>query len=153
MLDFAGESEKFAKEIVRHNARFLRSYRWFFRCVYRDKYYLFGEHDLTSASFLIDTAAYYTFLVLPAYRFSKQFVNDPVLAPRAALPLYILLRFMKWRFKRIAGLRIAAGEAGSRNNGRRIRAFGRMADRGGNESVGHERLQRAVIVGLDVRRR
>jgi flavin-dependent dehydrogenase len=123
MLDFAGEKEKFAKEQMRHNARFLRSYRWFFRCVYRDKYFLMGEHDLTSASFLIDTTAYYTFLVLPAYRFAKRFVNDPVLAPRGALPIYTLLRFMKWRFKRIAALRLAAGEAGARNNNRRIRAF------------------------------
>ena len=120
-----------------HNARFDRSYRRFFRCVFKDKYELMGEHDLISASFLIDTALYYVFLVVPAYRVAKRFVAEPVLGPKPAYPAYMVLAFMKWRMRRIAELRRRTGEAGLRNDGRRIRAFynlglapARMAARG-----------------------
>lgn len=119
----AGSTAVFAKQMREHNATFDRSYRWFFRCVYRDKYQLMGEHDLISASFLIDTALYYIFLVVPAYRFAKRFVNEPVLGPKPAYPSYMLLAFMKWRLRRIADLRRRTGEAGLRNDGRRIKAF------------------------------
>jgi flavin-dependent dehydrogenase len=115
--------EKVDARLARHNDEFARSYRWFFDCVYRDKYYFFGEHDLISASFLLDTALYYLFLVIPAYRFAKAFVPTPVLGPRVALPSYLLMKFMKWRFRRIADLRLRAGEAGARNRGVRIKAF------------------------------
>jgi flavin-dependent dehydrogenase len=115
--------EKIGAAIARHNDQFSRSYRWFFDCVYRDKYDHFGEHDLTSASFLLDTALYYIFLVVPAYRFAKSFVPTPVLGPRVAMPSYLLMKFMKWRFNRIAELRRRGGEAGSRNNATRIKVF------------------------------
>ena len=46
----------------------MRSYWRFFEAVYRDKYYYMGEADLLSAAFLIDTAQYYIFVVIPAYR-------------------------------------------------------------------------------------
>lgn len=119
--------ERFAKLAKWHDARFVRSYHRFFRSAYRDKYFLLGEHDLTTASFLIDTAFYYIFLVVPAYRFSKRFVNDPVLAHPGALPIYLVMRFAKWRFLRIAALRTAGGEAGLRNDHRRTRAFFNLA--------------------------
>jgi len=119
----ADVSEAFAARMDRHNATFRRSYRWFFRCVYRDKYELLGEHDLTSAAFLIDTALYYIFLVMPAYRYAKAFRSEPVLGPSQAYPSYLLLWFMKWRLRRIADLRRRTGEAGRRNDSRRIRAF------------------------------
>jgi flavin-dependent dehydrogenase len=124
LAQLGGEStEKIDARIARHNDEFSRSYRWFFDCVYRDKYYFFGEQDLISASFLLDTALYYIFLVIPAYRIAKAFVPTPVLGPRVAMPSYLLMKFMKWRFRRIADLRLRAGEAGARNNGVRIKAF------------------------------
>ena len=113
----------FPAAMARHNELFDRSYRRFFDCVYRDKYFFFGEHDLVSASMLLDTALYYIFVVAPAYRIVKAFTAIPVLGPKPALPSYLLMKFMKRRFKRIADLRARAGEAGSRNNGRRINAY------------------------------
>ncbi len=76
-----------------------------------------------SAAFLYDTALYYIFLVTPAYRFNKAFVPArPVLARGVlAIPSYALMRFLKWRFVRIAGRR-RAGEAG-RRDGRRLKAY------------------------------
>ncbi|HEX8916712.1 MAG TPA: NAD(P)/FAD-dependent oxidoreductase [Humisphaera sp.] len=119
-----GESpDVLAKRIASHNDLFLRSYRWFFRAVYRDKYAFFGEHDLISAAFLIDTALYYVFSVIPAYRFAKRFRSEPVLSPRAAFPFLAGMTFAKWRFRRLADLRARAGEAGARNDRRRVRAF------------------------------
>jgi flavin-dependent dehydrogenase len=112
-----------AARIARHNETFLRSYRRFFECVYRDKYDVFGEHDLISASFLLDTALYYIFVVTPAYRFAKDFVATPVLGPPQAAPSYLLLKFAKHRFRRIAALRRRAGEPGARNHGRRVKAY------------------------------
>lgn len=119
-----GESgASIAAKIDRHNELFLRSYHRFFDCVYRDKYDVFGEHDLLAASFLLDTALYYIFLITPAYRFAKDFVPVPVLGPKQAKPSYLLLKFAKHRFRRIAALRRRAGEAGARNHGRRISAY------------------------------
>jgi flavin-dependent dehydrogenase len=111
------------QRIARHNAEFLRSYRWFFGAVYRDKYHFFGEHDLISAAFLIDTSLYYIFSVIPAYRFVKRFRSEPVLSPRAAWPFLLAMRFIKWRFRRLTDLRAKAGEAGERNDRRRTKAF------------------------------
>lgn len=110
-------------KIAQHNALFLRSYHRFFDCIYRDKYYLFGEHDLIAASFLLDTALYYIFVITPAYRFVKAFVPVPVLGPKQAYPSYALLKFAKRRFIRIAELRRDVGEAGARNAGYRIKAY------------------------------
>ncbi len=106
-----------------HNETFVRSYHRFFRSVYRDKYYYMGEADLLSASFLLDTAHYYIFVVIPAYRFMKKFYWMPVLGPKPAFVSYHLMSFYNRRFKSIAVARRNAGEAGARNNGRRIKAY------------------------------
>ena len=109
--------------IDEHNATFVRSYHRFFKAVYKDKYYYMGEADLLTAAFLLDTAQYYIFLVIPAYRFMKKFFWMPVLGPKPALVSYNLMSMYNKRFKAIAEARRAAGEAGLRNDGRRIRAF------------------------------
>jgi flavin-dependent dehydrogenase len=125
ILAHAGGEDRarIADRIERHNATFLRSYLRFFDCVYRDKYFFFGEHDLIAAAFLLDTALYYIFVVTPAYRFVKAFIPVPVLGPKQALPSYLLLKFAKRRFGVIADLRRRAGKAGSRNDGRRVKAY------------------------------
>ena len=115
--------EDVSDRIREHNELFLRSYRRFFDSIYRDKYFYMGEHDLLSASFLVETAQYYIFVVIPAYRVLGKFHWMPVLGPRPAFLSYHLMRIYNRRFKTIALARRAAGEAGRRNHGRRVKAF------------------------------
>jgi len=109
--------------IAEHNETFVRSYWRFFRAAYKDKYYYMGESDLLSASFLIDTAQYYLFVVIPAYKFLKRFDWMPVLGPKPAFLSYHLMQLYNRRFKAIAENRRVAGEAGKRNDGRRVKAY------------------------------
>ena len=109
--------------IAEHNETFLRSYWRFFRAVYKDKYYYMGEGDLLSAAMLIDTAQYYIFVVIPAYKFLKRFDWMPVLGPKPAFLSYHMMQMYNRRFKAIAQKRRAAGRAGLYNDGRRIVAY------------------------------
>lgn len=109
--------------IAEHNVTFVRSYWRFFRAAYKDKYYYMGESDLLSAAFLIDTAQYYIFVVIPAYRFMKKFFWMPVLGPKPAFLSYHMMRTYNRRFKAIAEARRAVGEGGKYNDGRRIKAY------------------------------
>ena len=112
-----------APRIAEHNETFLRSYWRFFRAVYKDKYFYMGESDLLTAAMLIDTAQYYIFVVIPAYRFLKKFSWMPVLGPKPAFISYHFMQIYNRRFKAIAETRRAAGVAGARNHGRRIKAY------------------------------
>jgi flavin-dependent dehydrogenase len=109
--------------IAEHNETFVRSYWRFFRAVYKDKYYYMGEGDLLSAAMLIDTAQYYIFVVIPAYRLLKKFHWMPVLGPKPAFLSYHLMQTYNRRFKAIAEARRAAGRGGFLNDGRRIKAY------------------------------
>jgi hypothetical protein len=115
--------EDVAARIDDHNATFLRSYDRFFRAVYKDKYFYMGESDLLSASFLMDTAQYYIFVVTPAYRLMKKFLWMPVLGPKPAFISYHLMSIYNRRFKSIAMARRTIGEAALRNDGRRVKAY------------------------------
>ena len=90
---------------------------------YKDKYYYMGESDLLCAAFLIDTAQYYIFVVIPAYRFLKKFDWMPVLGPKPAFISYHLMQAYNRRFKAIALARRAAGRGGYLNDGRRVKAY------------------------------
>lgn len=115
--------EDVAARIDEHNVTFQRSYHRFFQSIYKDKYFYMGEHDLLAASVLIETAQYYIFLVIPAYRFHGKFNWMPVLGPKPAYFSYHLMRISNRRFQALARARRAAGEDGRRNDGRRIKAF------------------------------
>jgi len=115
--------EDVTDRIHEHNEIFLRSYQRFFDSIFRDKYYYMGEHDLLSASVLIETAQYYIFVVIPAYRVYGKFHWMPVLGPKPAFFSYHLMRIYNRRFKAIALARREMGEAGRRNDGRRVKAF------------------------------
>lgn len=112
-----------APRIAEHNETFVRSYWRFFRAVYKDKYYYMGEADLLSAAMLIDTAQYYIFVVLPAYKFLKRFDWMPVLGPKPAFISYQLMLAYNRRFKAIAETRRIAGMGGYLNDNRRIKAY------------------------------
>ncbi|MDB5321295.1 MAG: dependent oxidoreductase [Phycisphaerales bacterium] len=120
-MDAAGKD--LTSSIAVHNELFLRSYRRFFRAAYLDKYTYMGEADLLSAAFLLDTAQYYIFLVIPAYRFFGRFLWMPVLGPKAGLGSYLFMRLYTRRFIALANLRRAMGQEGLRNDRRRIKAF------------------------------
>jgi flavin-dependent dehydrogenase len=109
--------------IAEHNVTFVRSYWRFFYAAYKDKYYYMGEADLLSAAMLIDTAQYYIFLVIPAYRLLKKFHWMPVLGPKPAFISYHLMKVYNRRFKTIAQKRRAAGRSGALNDNRRIKAY------------------------------
>ena len=120
-MQLAGES--IVARTKEHNETFVRSYWRFFEAIYRDKYYYMGEADLLSAAFLLDTAQYYIFVVIPAYRVYGRFFWMPVLGPKEAFFNYKLMTFYNRRFKALAELRREMGEAGKRNAGRRIKAY------------------------------
>src|SRR5439155_7227872 len=90
-LDAKGEDV--AARIVEHNEAFARSYVRFFRSIYKDKYYYMGEADLLTAAMILDTAHYYIFVVIPAYRFAKKFLWMPVMGPKAAFFSYHFIKF------------------------------------------------------------
>ena len=109
--------------IAEHNETFVRSYWRFFRAAYKDKYFYMGEADLLSAAALIDTAQYYIFVVMPAYKLMKKFHWMPVLGPKPALISYQIMKTYNRRFKAIAEARRMAGEAGKYNDGRRFKFY------------------------------
>ena len=144
--------EDLTAAIAEHNETFVRSYWRFFHAAYKDKYFYMGEADLLSAAMLIDTAQYYIFVVIPAYKLMKKFHWMPVLGPKPAFISYHMMRTYNRRFKTIAEARRAAGVAGALNDGRRIKAYFnlelaplRMACRGLrlwlNAELGHVRLK------------
>jgi flavin-dependent dehydrogenase len=116
-------AEDIEARIAEHNETFVRSYQRFFASVFRDKYFYMGEADLLAASFLLDTAHYYLFVLMPAYRVARKFLWMPVLGPKPAFVSYHLMKFYNRRFKSIAVARRAAGEAGLCNDNRRIKAY------------------------------
>lgn len=115
--------EDLTARIAEHNETFVRSYWRFFRAAYKDKYYYMGEADLLSAAMLIDTAQYYLFVVIPAYKLLKRFDWMPVLGPKPAFISYHMMQIYNRRFKAIAEKRRAASRAGALNDGRRITAY------------------------------
>jgi flavin-dependent dehydrogenase len=115
--------EALDQRIAEHNGAFVRSYHRFFQAVYQDKYYYMGEQDLLSASFLMDTAQYYIFIVIPSYRFVKRFQWMPVLGHPGASLNYRFMRLYNRRFKTIAVARRRFGAEGRRNHGRRLKPY------------------------------
>ena len=111
------------RQIDEHNEIFVRSYWRFFEAIFEGKYKYMGEADLLSAAFLMDTAQYYIFVVIPAYRLHKRYHWMPVLGPKEAFFAYRYLRLYHRRFQALTELRIATGEAGRRNDGRRVKAL------------------------------
>ncbi len=107
--------------IAQHNDRFIRGYHWLFDAVYKDKYLLFSEGDFTTASFLMDTALYYMFLVRPTFAMKNtQFTDLPPYQAQSSRQAVILQMFIKKRMIRLTMNRLRAGLMGHWNDGRRF---------------------------------
>jgi flavin-dependent dehydrogenase len=111
-------------ELEASNRVFTRFLRFFFEAVYRDKYFLMGDYDLMSASFLIDTATYYFVAVHPAYKKSFRTLRYPPFGDAGGEVGLHLVGFYNRRLVRIARCRRARGTYGKRNAGRRPRLVG-----------------------------
>jgi flavin-dependent dehydrogenase len=120
------------KLIARHNTSFNRSYHWFHRALFKDKYFYMGEFDLMSCALMIDTCFYYFFLVRWTYANPSAFNVDPPFDHPVSYPFNLFHRFFGWRLKTMAVNRIRAGAIGRVNDGRRLKlnfAFGWRAER------------------------
>ncbi len=130
-LELVGKSRmdpkpaEFAELLRAHNESYTRYLRSFFESIFRDKYYLMGDYDAMTASFLIDTALYYFFTVWPTYKWkgSRGLLNPPFYPPvsRFVVPL---VRFYQRRLISIARRKMKLGIYGNRNAGRRPRLVG-----------------------------
>jgi flavin-dependent dehydrogenase len=112
---------EFAEEIRIHNERYGQYLRGLFETIYRDKYVLMGDYDCMVTSFLLDTALYYLFVVLPIFRKSgRNFLNPPFYTPHAGVVIKLISLYRK-RLVAIARRKMKLGIYGDRNEGRRPR--------------------------------
>jgi flavin-dependent dehydrogenase len=115
-----GEAELDAA-IEAHNGEFGRSYPRWLGALYVDKYELFGDAELTGASFLFDTGMYYLGIVKPR-------IDDPSLIRhpsfgediRATAIAFRIMHAFKQRLVYLARFRRATGTYGRRNAGWRF---------------------------------
>ncbi len=71
------DPKKFAALVASHNKLYAQFWAFYFKSIYKDKYYLMGDYDLMSASFLIDTSLYYYVLARALYKKSSSFLRRP----------------------------------------------------------------------------
>lgn len=111
--------EAFAKELEIHNRRFARYLNFFFGSIYQNKYWLMGDYDTMTSSFLIDTALYYLAAVIPVYRWSADRVLVPPFYQDFSEVAFYPMRFYQRRLISIAKRKLALGIYGNHNAGRR----------------------------------
>ncbi len=114
---------KFAAEVREHDDLYRRFLGAFYDAIYKDKYYLMGDYDTMTASFLLDTALYYMFIIWPVHRSSRGLLYPPFYRKYAIVGMYPI-RFYQRRLISIAKRRMRLGIYGSRNAGRRPRLLG-----------------------------
>lgn len=107
-----------------HNRKYSRFFHYFYESIYRDKYYLMGDYDTMTASFLLDTALYYAAAVMPIYRWSADRLGNPPYFQDGAEVGYYPIRFYNRRLVAIAKRKQALGIYGNHNAGRRPRFVG-----------------------------
>jgi flavin-dependent dehydrogenase len=104
-----------------HNDLFQRSYRRWFEGLYKGKYEILGDAELTASAFLFDTAMYYLGVVSPVYG-DVENLSNPVLGLRlrSAEIASVLLAAFNRRMNRLARFRSRVGRYGRRNAGWRL---------------------------------
>lgn len=119
------DPKRFQAVIDRHNKAYARFWRYYFESIYQDKYYLMGDYDLMTASFLMDTSIYYLCMAWPLYkrRGSRQLMSPPYYLPFSRWAC-LLIRFYQRRLISIAKRKWALGTYGNRNAKRRPKLVG-----------------------------
>ena len=113
------EKEAFAKELELHNRRYARFFRFFFGAIFQDKYWLMGDYDTMTTSFLMDTSLYYLAAVIPVYRWSADRVLVPPFYQDFSETAFYPMRFYQRRLISIAKRKLTLGIYGNHNSGRR----------------------------------
>ncbi len=111
--------EGFAREVELHNARYFRYLNYFFGSIYQEKYWLMGDYDTMTTSFLMDTSLYYLAAVIPVYRWSAERLLVPPFYQDFSEVAFYPMRFYQRRLISIARRKLALGIYGNHNAGRR----------------------------------
>jgi len=111
--------EEMRKAYEEHNRCYGRFFRYFYESIYKDKYYVMGDYDTMTASFLLDTGLYYAAAVMPLYRWSHDRLALPPYYQDGAEIGYYPIRFYNRRLVAIARRKKALGIYGNHNAGRR----------------------------------
>jgi flavin-dependent dehydrogenase len=106
------------RAVALHDERFQRSYARWFDGLYRDKYELFGDAELTATAFYLDSALYYLGVVHPVYTDVEE-LRIPLLGHEGwqARLAHRMLRLTNRRLITIARRRQARGTYGRLNVG------------------------------------
>ena len=127
-------SQNLSAEVDRHNELFARSIPRWLHGIYIDKYELFGDAELTGASFLLDTSLYYMGVVTPIHdeieNLEVPVFGLDILPTKIA---YAIMRFYSRRLVKLARKRVARGDYGRYNEG--LRVLARTAGTGPTESL------------------
>lgn len=106
------------KAYAEHNRKYDRFFKYFFEAIYRDKYYIMGDYDLMTTSFLMDTALYYMVAVSPIYRWSADRLGMPPYFDDGAEIGFYPMRFYSQRLVTIAKRKRELGIYGNHNAGK-----------------------------------
>ncbi len=107
------------KAYALHNRCYDRYMRFFYEAIFRDKYHVMGDYDTMSAAFLLDTAIYYLFAILPTYRWSADRLAIPPFYQDGSEIVFYPMRFYNRRLAALAKRKKALGIYGNHNAGRR----------------------------------
>ncbi len=135
------EGAALSDRIALHNREFERSFQHYYRALYKDKYEILGDAELSAASYLLDTSMYFMGVVGPAYRDIEE-LRRPVLGQTnwgARFASFLLSTYNR-RLVKLARARIANGTYGRKNEGWRCI--------GGDFGVGTKSPNRAFFAGL-----
>ncbi len=117
------EGEALSERLGKHNELFENSYTRWFEALYKGKYEILGDAELTSAAFLFDTAMYYLGVVSPVYEDDENLAH-PVfgLSKSSSLWAHRVMSAFNRRLNRLARFRRRTGAYGRRNAGWHVAA-------------------------------
>jgi len=116
---YGSSREEMEKAYEEHNKKYARYFQYFYESIYRDKYYVMGDYDTMTASFLLDTSLYYCAAVMPIYRWKAERLGVPPFYQDGAEIGFYPIRFYNRRLTAIAKRKKALGIYGNHNAGRR----------------------------------